>query len=173
MKKLLKNILIDILCGLTYPIIFIFYWRRVLIPDIEKKRKRVLLCMLGCSKNRLTSFTTDDLDQIICLETIRAVSRMGDILLTIRLHPNQNIKELGKLPKSNCFLIKNTDDIYDAIRKNDLVMGGDSGVGLEAFLLKKPYIKINLTKRESLTNYPCFEVREIGGIESMIKKLTE
>lgn len=96
----------------------------------------------------------------LLLETvISAVKQHAGLQLVIKAHPSDDINiyrnylpHFLKGAENNIIILKN-HNAFDVLEISDAVIIVDSSSGLEALILEKPLIKLNLTKFASLVPY--------------------
>ncbi len=84
-----------------------------------------------------------------------AVKQFSDVQLVVKIHPNESSGLYNKIKadvKSDAILTKNID-LYDALRSCDAAITYLSTAGMEALLLNKPLIVVNLTGRPDVVPY--------------------
>jgi hypothetical protein len=161
----------------------IFYY-----PDLDKGKNSanntsftkneylVTLISPGIDRISLSSFLTDDITSCIIRDVIKAIKSIGNIKLVIKLHPNERVDTFAKLiaPEDKSFVtITQKADLHRLIKVSDLIITRESTVGLEAILMKKPIVVINLSRRSILVPYAKRNVAvaayKKGDIENAIR----
>ncbi|NQU94923.1 MAG: UDP-N-acetylglucosamine 2-epimerase [Candidatus Omnitrophica bacterium] len=122
---------------------------------LKLSRKKYLSTLITpCTEvHRFSSFETDDVSYNLIKHAIKAVKSIGEMNLVVKLHPNQNIRafmELFKKEDKNYVIFVHKTNLHKLIAASDVVMTPDSTVGLEAVIMQKPVVAINLGKRPSL-----------------------
>ncbi|UCD55380.1 MAG: CDP-glycerol glycerophosphotransferase family protein [Candidatus Omnitrophota bacterium] len=112
----------------------------------------------GGGTSRLSAFENHDISFNLIRDMIKAVRSIGNTNLIIKLHPNESIRTFAKLlnrESRTTMVIKDSIDTRKLMAISDLVVigGGGSTLGLEAIMMKKPLIVINLYKRQDLVPY--------------------
>lgn len=102
---------------------------------------------------KFSSHRTDDENEVLIRSVLSAIRGIPDLKLVIKLHPFEDYLMYKKLLKeigaSGAILIRDVD-IFSLIRESAFLITVNSTVGLEAMILEKPVITINLSKREDL-----------------------
>ncbi len=123
---------------------------------LNKRQRVVSLFTTGISMLKLSSFTTDDMTENLIRDVLRAVKSIGGLNLIIKLHPNEDLKNFERVVKNEdktCITMLAKTDLYRLIQISDLVVTIDSTVALEALMIGKPLVAINLSKRPYLAPY--------------------
>lgn len=88
---------------------------------------------------------------------VNAVSEFPEKQLAIKLHPSEKIAEyqqmLAGIENGNKAVLCQDIDLYGLLRECDLLMTVHSTVALEAMILDKPVITINLTGKPDVMPY--------------------
>ncbi len=88
--------------------------------------------------------------------TIKALTHLPDCHLVIKLHPEEKpdfYKELINQYKLNATIVDDLSLLHPLIKMSKLVIISNSTVGLEALILDKPLIDVNLTKMPFYQDY--------------------
>jgi glycosyltransferase involved in cell wall biosynthesis len=145
-----------------------------------RTNKRYLVTLITpCTEVvKMSSFETDDITYGLIEYVSNAVKSIGDINLVVKLHPNENLRAITKLvnkKNKNFMVIVGKTDLHKLIGLSDLVVVPDSTVGLEALIMKKPVVALNLGRRPPLVPYAENNVAiggyKIADIESAIKNM--
>ena len=126
---------------------------------------------------KLSSFSTDDETAYLIESVIEAVRSIGDIGLVVKLHPNQRVRDFAQLlrkeDKNVATLIDKTD-LNELLESSDLIVAKNSTVVMEAVLMGKPVVIVNLGKRPNLMPYAesnvAIAVRRPEDITCALKK---
>jgi hypothetical protein len=85
-----------------------------------------------------------------------ALEELPDKQLVIKLHPDESIETYGEIlstiGKDKAIVCRDVD-IYELLHACELLLVGDSTVGLEAMLFDKPVINLNFTGSPSVMGY--------------------
>ena len=87
---------------------------------------------------------------------VSAVKEFPDKQLVIKLHPDESIEKYRKILTNigeDKAIICRDVNLYELLNAGELLMTGDSTVGLEAMLLDKPVIVVNFTGRPCVMGY--------------------
>lgn len=144
--------------------------------DTIKKIKKRLGYPLD--KKNILWATQKTPDQPRILQALLKIANVHeDILLTIKVHPGENLEQYEELiQQNNCkrnVILKGTE-LYDLLMITDAVITEFSTVGLEAILLDKPVITINLSGHSKIlyTQTPAVtSVYKLEQLECEIEKV--
>ena len=114
----------------------------------------------------------------IISELVRIEEKYSNFKLIIKLHPNEDGKKIiNQLEKLKSKAKVHSEDLQKLILISDLVITEFSAVGLEAILLDKPLITLNLTGKEDRVAYAeagaALGVYNLNAIEEAIIKVFE
>lgn len=124
--------------------------------DLNKKRRLVTLIAPCTDVLKFSSFVTDDITRCLIRDVVKAIKSIGNLNLVVKLHPNDNLRSFAQLitRKDRSFMcIIDKTDLHELIKFSDLIITRDSTVALEAILMRKPIVIINLNKRPDLVPY--------------------
>ncbi len=82
----------------------------------------------------------------------KAMEGIPNTTLVIKVHPAEEIDWYKSMVRNDAVFIKDMD-IQELVRASDLVLTDLSTVGLEAMMLGKPVITINLTGKTDIMPY--------------------
>ena len=131
----------------------------ILIENKNKYSRERLSRKLGIDpKKKLVVFASQPLyemseSKITLLSIIDSVRDLDDVSLVVKLHPGDDEEYYNKIiedSRYNAIAIKNID-LYELLYCSDLVISIQSTVILEALIMNKPTIKVNL-----IENYDIF-----------------
>lgn len=132
--------------------------------NIDKKKGLIVFASTDLS---------DDEKEIIVHELSTAMRVFPDKQLIIKPHPSDNgAKFRDMVRKLNSDAIVVLDYLYEILSECDVLLTTWSTVGLEAMILDKPIIIINLMNRPDMTSYvesgAAIEVKTVDGIAQAI-----
>lgn len=147
---------------------------------INKKFDRNWICdKLNIDKKKgLIFFASTDLSEdekeMIIRGLCNGMKEFPDKQLIIKPHPSDNSERfMDLLGKLNSGAIVVTKDLYELLSACDILLTTWSTVGLEAMILDKPIIIINLMNRPDQISYvesgAAIEVKRMDGIAQAIK----
>ncbi|MFH1202758.1 MAG: UDP-N-acetylglucosamine 2-epimerase [Candidatus Omnitrophota bacterium] len=117
---------------------------------LDPKKKFIILATQPITK--FSSYRTEDENEVLLRSVIASIKKIpNNIKLVVKLHPFEDYSIYERLIKkigSENFILVRDIDIFALIRASILLMTVNSTVGLEAMILDKPLITINLTKRK-------------------------
>lgn len=126
--------------------------------------KEKICSQLGIDKDKkIVVFTTQPMEHIVYTtksvaqerlvrEIIKSLKNLSDVQLVIKLHPAENGKMHKRIVKemiANAVIIKDVD-IYELLNASDLLLTETSTTALEAMLVEKPVIIINLDNKPEM-----------------------
>jgi hypothetical protein len=120
---------------------------------------------------------TEKANELVFRALLKAMEEFPDKQLVVKLHPIDDGKLVRRIAgeqkaKMNIVITKNVN-LYDLLRVSDLLITIDSTVALEAMLLNKPVVLINLDKRSNiyLERGAAIGVEEAQNIVPTIKEI--
>jgi len=158
--------------------------RTDIIFENEKKYSKKLLCKkLGINPQKsIIVFASGPLKNVAEMPTalsaiVNSIKKLENVQFVIKLHPNDNWEfysnEMKKL-NFKCVITKTTD-LYNLLFSSSLVISVNSTVILDALLLKKPVIQLNLLESydvfSNLKNRAFIQVRKKEELVKEIKKI--
>ncbi|MEW6008477.1 MAG: UDP-N-acetylglucosamine 2-epimerase [Candidatus Omnitrophota bacterium] len=127
------------------------------ILDRLKLDSRKIILFAAIPKVKLSSYYTDDRGEVLMRKILEAVKMIENVHLIIKVHPYDNNSSIyrriiNESKVKNVTLVKK-ENIYDLINVCQALIVPDSTTGLEAIILDKPLIYLNLTKRKDMIPY--------------------
>ncbi|MBI2075725.1 MAG: UDP-N-acetylglucosamine 2-epimerase [Candidatus Aenigmarchaeota archaeon] len=115
---------------------------------------------LGIASNKkiialITSPVSRGENAMLTKAVFGAVKKFGNVQLVVKIHPNESssvYKKAEGYAKSGAIIVRDID-LYDVIRSCDAAITYLSTAGMEAILLGKPLIVVNLTGRDDVVPY--------------------
>ncbi|MBW2974485.1 UDP-N-acetylglucosamine 2-epimerase [Candidatus Woesearchaeota archaeon] len=102
-----------------------------------------------------------DLRDGLAYSAVRSMARLKDYFLIIKLHPEEKpdfYRELLRKYNLEAKIISDINLLHPLISISDLVIISNSTVGLEALILDKPLIDVNLTPNDYYQDYVVSKV---------------
>jgi CDP-glycerol glycerophosphotransferase (TagB/SpsB family) len=87
---------------------------------------------------------------------VSTLKELPDKQLVIKLHPDESMETYGEILSSigkDKAIVCRDVELYELLHACELLLAGDSTVGLEAMLFDKPVIVVNFTGRPSVMGY--------------------
>jgi hypothetical protein len=129
--------------------------------NLARRRHTVALFTTGIGMLKTSAFTSDDLNYNLVRHVLKAVRGMEDVNLIVKLHPNEEVVDFSRLLSAEdrrYHAIAKDIDLYGLISASDLALTIDSTVGLEAVIMGKPLLVVNLDRRPDLAPYVRYKV---------------
>ena len=112
---------------------------------------------------------------------VKASKDIEDAFFIVKPHPFEEVEMLQKIIKQfggkNIRLVEKEVDTKELLFACDVAVNAGSTVGLEAILMGKPFVMVNLTGREDITPYAdkraAIPVRNESDIASELKKILD
>ena len=118
-----------------------FYNRREFIRDLNFNDRKPLISLMSQNIDPYSDY--EKLFQISC----KTLSGFPELNFVIKLHPNESINEVKSLIKKyhsfpeKVKILKGVD-LYEVLNASDIIITGNSTVGIEAMMFRKPLITI-------------------------------
>lgn len=117
--------------------------------QLDNKKDFIILATQPIVK--FSAYNTDDRNEILLRNVLSAVSGIADIQLVVKLHPFEDYtmyKRVLKETNSKDVVLVKDIDILSLINASVCLLTFSSTVALEAMILEKPVIIINLGKKK-------------------------
>lgn len=133
---------------------------RVNADNIRKKLKlssKPIILLATYPSRILSSYSTGDGMYVLLREIVMTIKQLEDKHLIVKVHPYDDDSSvylglINELKVKNVTLVKKAN-IHDLIDISQLLIILGSTTGLEAMILDKPVITVNLTKRKDMVPY--------------------
>jgi len=125
------------------------YLEKYKIPHGEKIVLWTTQCADLSEKENIDSFNT----------VFQVIEKLDNVVLIIKPHPEEPfiytkmIQEIIKNYNINAIIPPKDSDIYEHLNSSDLLIVKDSTTVIEAVILKKPIIILNLDKKQQFSRY--------------------
>lgn len=118
-------------------------------------------------------------NMLLVTEVAKAVAKMKNVTLLIKLHPREETeKQCVAIAKSIGTQVKvMKDSLYECLAIADVLITKNSAVALEAMLLNKPVVTVNLTGLPDIVDYEkteaTIQVNKADSLAPIIKTLLD
>jgi len=157
------------------------------LPErIKEYDKKEIISELGLDDGKRTvlfitsPFSSDNNIKTLMNEIFNEISSLDNIQLIIKVHPTENerlYEESAKRFKNLDFKVIKNKNMFELLYVSDIAITTYSTAGLEAMIMKKPLIVINLTGEDYPIDYSgdgaALRVEEKGILRTAITHLLE